>query len=154
MAAVIHCSMCFSQSFTNVNIYIANPYVQRVDVIKMQTFNMDYVRSHYATCVSSMETNYINNLYDSIASFSLSEVAYDSVPLIVQPYCLGLEMDFEPCIVIDFIKGNRFNINEETSTFAVDRRGYVYTFNELSYPNKRFLDFIESSFPGMIFFHE
>ena len=96
MAAVIHCSMCFSQSFTNVNIYIANPYVQRVDVIKMQTFNMDYVRSHYATCVSSMETNYINNLYDSIASFSLSEVAYDSVPLIVLRLLFaGFKLDFD-----------------------------------------------------------
>lgn len=73
-------NLCFAQSFSAVKVYIANPYVERVRVIKTQMYNMDYVRSHYASFVFSMEQNYINALFDSLQSFSMTEVAHDRLP--------------------------------------------------------------------------
>lgn len=157
IAAVIHCSICFSQSFSAVKIYIANPYVERVSVIKTQTYNMDYVRSHYASYVFSMEQNYINALFDSLQSFSITKVDYDSVVLLINSSMgCGTDMNFEPCIVIDFICGNRYNTNDEVWTFSVNKQGYICrTFhsvgNQLCYPNKECIDFLKRQYPGLFF---
>ena len=153
--AILNFYTCFAQTFYAVKVYISNPYVERVDLIKDQMYNMDYVRSHYASCVFSMEQNYINSLYDSLMSLPLTEVAHDSIYLITKAYWGKgtLEMDFEPCIVIDFIRYNRFNTNEETWTFSVNRQGYVCKRfpPSLYYPDKRCIDFLKRCFPGMFF---
>ncbi|MCR5193599.1 MAG: hypothetical protein K6D59_09875, partial [Bacteroidales bacterium] len=121
-----YCNLCFSQSFYSVNIYISNPYVERVDVIKTQMYNMDYVRSHYATQIFSMEVNYVRSLFDSLQSFPLTKVAPDSISIIIPSYWGSgtLDMNFEPCIVIDFLCGNKYNTNEDVLTFSVDKHGY------------------------------
>ena len=41
---MINYNMCFAQRFSSVNVYIANSYIERMDVIKTQMYNMDYVR--------------------------------------------------------------------------------------------------------------
>lgn len=41
---MINYKMCFAQRFSSVNVYIANSYIERMDVIKTQMYNMDYVR--------------------------------------------------------------------------------------------------------------
>lgn len=159
--AFVSCSVCNAQNILNVKVYISNPYVESVDVIKTQMYNMDYVRSHYATKVFSMEKNYVNSLYDSLMSFPLTEVARDSIDIVVSSYwgiSTILEMDFEPCIVIDFIYDNKFNTNDLCWFFSVNKLGYVCKSSGpeyvLYYPNERFLDFLERQFPGMIFWHE
>lgn len=159
--AFINCGLCFAQSFTSVNIYITNPYVNRTSMIKSQMYNMDYVRSHYSTYIFSMEENYINNLYDSLASQSLTRVANDSLHLIVpsyDPWCVGtVGMNFEPCIVIDFVIGNKYNLSDDAYTFSVDRRGYIYRsfpsdYDSLCYPDKKCLDFLKRLLPNIICF--
>lgn len=156
--AFICCNACFAQPFSCVKIYITNPYVNRAGVIRSQMYNMDYVRSHYATYMFSMEENYINSLYDSLMSLPLTRVAHDSVFLLIPSYWGSgtIDMDFEPCIVIDFIRKNRFNTNDEVWTFSMNRQGYVCrTFppegNLLCYPNKKCLDFLERQYPGLFF---
>lgn len=156
--AFLSFNTCFAQTFSAVKVYIANPYIKRVDVIKTQMYNMDYVRSHYASCVFSIEHNYINALCDSLQSFSVTKVAHDSIPLLIESYSgLGnMDMNFEPCIVIDFIRGNRYNMNDEIWTFSVNKQGYICrTFhsvgNQLCYPNKECLDFLKRQFPGLFF---
>lgn len=156
--ALFYCNICFPQSFSGVKVYIANPYVERNDVIKTQMYNADYVRSHYSTIVYSMEENYVNRLFDSLQSFSLTKVDHDSIFLLI-PSDWGtgtIDMVYEPCIVIDFFRGNRYNVNDDVWTFSVNREGYVCrTFrsegNVLCYPNQRFLDFLKRQFPGMFF---
>ncbi|MBP9991067.1 MAG: hypothetical protein KBT45_06535 [Bacteroidales bacterium] len=161
IVAFIYCNICFAQKFSAVKIYVSNPYVERVSVIKSQMYNMDYVRSHYATYIFSMEENYINNLYDSLSSLTLKSVLHDSIYLVVPSYdpgCIGtVEMDFEPCIVIDFIGYDKFNLNESHCTFSVNRQGFIHRSfpskrDELCYANKKCLDFLERQFPGMVFF--
>ncbi len=156
-----YCNVCVSQSFSGVKIYIANPYVERVNVIKTQMYNMDYVRSHYATYVFSMEDNYVNSLFDCLQSFSLTKVGQDSVFLLINSYwgTGTVDMDFEPCIVIDFIRGNRYNTNDDVWTFSVNKQGYVCrTYpsegNQLCYPNQRFLEFLKSRFPDMFLYQQ
>ena len=156
-----YCNVCVSQSFSGVKIYITNPYVERVNVIKTQMYNMDYVRSHYATYVFSMEDNYVNSLFDSLQSFSLTKVGQDSVFLLINSYwgTGTVDMDFEPCIVIDFIRGNRYNTNDDVWTFSVNKQGYVCrTYpsegNQLCYPNQRFLEFLKSRFPDMFLYQQ
>lgn len=152
---------CFAQTFSAVKVYITNPYVERVDVIKTQMYNMDYVRSHYASCVFSIEHNYINALFDSLQSFSLTKVHHDSIALLFNSYwgSGNMDMNFEPCIVIDFIRGNRYNTNDDVWTFSVNKQGYVCrTYpsegNQLCYPNQRFLEFLKSRFPDMFFYQQ
>ena len=158
--ALIYCDMCFAQSFSSVKVYIANPYVDRVDVIKTQMYNTDYVRSHYATYIFSMEKKYIKNLYDSLMSVPLERVAHDSVGIII-PHGINGEPDiyFEPCIVIDFIRGDRYNTNEDVWTFSMNKQGYVCrTFHSegylLCYPSQRLSDFLMRRFIGMFFLVE
>ena len=156
--AFLNFNTCIAQTFSAVKVYIVNPYVERVDVIKTQMYNMDYVRSHYASCVFSMERNYINALFDSLQSFSLTKVAHDSITLYIKSY-LGtghMDMNFEPCIVIDFIRGNRYNTDDDVWTFAVNKQGYICrTFhtvgNQLCYPNNKCLDFLKRQYPGLFF---
>lgn len=152
----LYCNICFSQSFSCVKIYIANPYVNRIDVAKTQMYNMDYVRSHYASYVFSIEENYINSLFDSLMSFTLIRVANDSIDLLIHESAgFGLDMNFEPCIVIDFVRNNKYNINQEVCTFSVNKQGYVYrpffSKGELFYPNQKFLDFLKLRFLGLFF---
>lgn len=157
--AFLNFNICFAQTFSAVRIYIANPYVERVDAIKTQMYNMDYVRSHYASCVFSIERNYMNALFDSLQSFSMTKVARDSIALFVDSYWGGsgnMDMNFEPCIVIDFIHGNRNNTNDAVWTFSVNKQGYICrTFhtvgNQLCYPNKKCLDFLKRQYPGLFF---
>lgn len=156
--AFLNFNICIAQTFSAVKVYIANPYVERVDVIKVQMYNMDYVRSHYASCVCSMEHNYINALFDSIQSFTMTRVSHDSVYLLVDSYwgTGSMDMNFEPCIVIDFIRGDRINTNDEVWTFSVNRQGHICrTFpsegNLLCYPNKECIDFLERQYPGLFF---
>lgn len=156
--AFLNFNMCIAQTFSAVKVYIVNPYVERVDVIKTQMYNMDYVRSHYASCVFSMERNYINALFDSLQSFSLTKVAHDSINLFVNLYwgTGHMDMNFEPCIVIDFIRGNGYNTNDDVWTFAVNKQGYICrTFhtvgNQLCYPNNKCLDFLKRQYPGLFF---
>ncbi|MCR5193265.1 MAG: hypothetical protein K6D59_08170, partial [Bacteroidales bacterium] len=87
---------------------------------------MDYVRSHYATQIFSMEVNYMRSLFDSLQSFPLTKVAPDSIGIIIPSYWGSgtLDMNFEPCIVIDFLCGNKYNTNEDVLTFSVDKHGY------------------------------
>lgn len=153
--AFLNFNICFAQTFSAVRIYIANPYVKRVNVIKTQMYNMDYVRSHYASCVFSREQNYMNALFDSLQSFPMTEVDRDSISLFVDSYWGGgLDMNFEPCIVIDFIR-SRSNTYDEEWTFSVNKEGFICrTFktvvgNRLCYPNKEFLDFLKRQFPGL-----
>lgn len=153
--AFLNFNICFAQTFSAVRIYMSNPYVERVDVIKTQMYNMDYVRSHYASCVCSIERNYINALFDSLQSFSMTEVAHDSIALFVDSYWGGsgnMDMNFEPCIVIDFIRGNRINTNDEVWTFSVNKQGYICRTsigNRLCYPNKKCIDFLKRQYPGL-----
>ena len=161
ITAVIISNVCYSQTITGVKVYVSNPYVQRVDVIKTQMYNMDYVRSHYATYVYSMEENYINNMFDSLFSQPLKRVCYDSIGIIIPSdwRCGTLDMNFEPCIVIDFVINNKYNINEEVWTFSVNRQGYVCrTFHSegsvLCYPDKKSLDYLKRTFPGIFFLHK
>lgn len=157
--AFMHCVLSSAQSFTSVHIYISNPYVERVGMIKSQMYNMDYVRSHHATYVFSIEQNYINSLYDSLSSPSLSRVANDSLYLIVPSYtkeCTGtVEMNFEPCIVIDFVRGNKFNLSDDACTFSMDKRGYIYRSTlsdcDLYYPDKTYIDCIKRVLTNMIY---
>jgi len=156
--AFLFFNTCFAQKFSEVRVYIKNPYVERVDVIKTQMYNMDYVRSHYASCVFSMEHNYINALFDSLQSFSMTTVAHDSIALFVNSYMGSghVDMNFEPCIVIDFIRGNKYNTADDVWTFAVNKQGYICrTFhtigNQLCYPNKKCLDFLKRQYPGLFF---
>ena len=157
--AILYCNVCFSQSFSCVKVYISNPYIERIDVIKTQTYNMDYVRSHYATYIFSMEDNYINALFDSLQSFSMTKVDHDSVDLLIDTHFgFGMDMNFEPCIVIDFVRGNRYryNMNEDVWTFSMDRSGYVCKTensvgNVLFYKNKSCVDFLKRQFPNMFF---
>ncbi|MDY6370680.1 MAG: hypothetical protein SPL12_00070 [Bacteroidales bacterium] len=151
-------NLCFAQSFSAVKVYIANPYVERVRVVKTQMYNMDYVRSHYASFVFSMEQNYINAIFDSLQSFSMTEVAHDSIALFVESYwgSTNMDMNFEPCIVIDFIRGNGYSTNEDVWTFSVNKQGYICrTFhtigNRLCYPNKECIDFLKRQYPGLFF---
>ncbi len=152
-------NLCFAQTFSAVKVYIANPYVERVRVVKTQMYNMDYVRSHYASFVFSMEQNYINALFDSLQSHSLTRVARDSIDLFVKSYWGGtgnVDMNFEPCIVIDFIRGNGYSTNEDVWTFSVNKQGYICrTFhtvgNQLCYPNKECIDFLKRQYPGLFF---
>lgn len=155
---LLHFNISFAQTFSAVKVYVANPYVERVDVIKTQMYNMDYVRSHYVSYVFSMEHNYINALFDSLQSFNMTKVAYDSIALLINTYCGSgnMDMNFEPCIVIDFIRGNRYNTNDDVWTFSVNKQGYICrTFptvgNRLCYPNKKCLDFLKRQYPGMFF---
>ena len=149
--ALLYCNICFAQKYSAVKVYIANPYVERMPVIQTQSYNMDYVRSHYASCVFSVENNYINSLLDSLQSFPMTPVSRDSIVLLMDCHWgSGMDMNFEPCIVIDFIRGNVININDEVWTFAVNKRGYIFqTMDELNYPNKEFLDFLKRKFPGL-----
>lgn len=156
--AFLNFNICFAQTFSAVKVYIANPYVERVDVIKTQMYNMDYVRSHYASCVFSMEHNYINAIFDSLQSFSMTKVAHDSVYLLVDSYwgSGSIDMNFEPCIVIDFIRGNRYNTDDDVWTFSVNKQGYICrTFpsegSQLCYPNKKCLDFLKRQYPNLFF---
>lgn len=156
--AFLNFNMCIAQTFSAVKVYIGNPYVERVRCITTQLYNMDYVRSHYASCVFSMERNYINALFDSLQSFSLTKVAHDSINLFVNLYWGSghMDMNFEPCIVIDFIRGNRYNTDDDVWTFAVNKQGYICrTFhtvgNQLCYPNKKCLDFLKRQYPGLFF---
>lgn len=156
--AFLNFNLCLAQTFSAVKVYIGNPYVERVRCITTQLYNMDYIRSHYASCVFSMERNYINTLFDSLQSFSMTKVAHDSINLFVNLY-LGsghMDMNFEPCIVIDFIRGNRYNTDDDVWTFAVNKQGYICrTFhtvgNQLCYPNKKCLDFLKRQYPGLFF---
>lgn len=155
-------NICSAQTFYAVKVYIANPYVERVGVVKSQMYNMDYVRSHYASCVFSIEDNYINALFDSLQSFSMTRVAHDSIDLLIHSYWGGdMNMNFEPCIVIDFIFGNRYstnkyNTNSDIWTFSMNKQGFICrTFhtsgNKLCYPNQKCVDFLKRQFPGMFF---
>lgn len=154
---MINYKMCFAQRFSSVNVYIANSYIERMDVIKTQMYNMDYVRSHYTTHIFSMDENYITNLYDSLKSLPLKEVNRDSIHYL---FCCtdGRTTNefFEPLIVIDFVIGERIIKNEGVLTFSVNRRGYVYkeldSNREIYYPNNKCKIFLEQLFPGMIFF--
>ena len=155
--AFLNFNICFAQTYSAVKVYIANPYVERVDVIKTQMYNMDYIRSHYASFVFSLERNYIDALFDSIQSFSLTKVDHDSIAFLINSYwgADNIDMNFEPCIVIDFIRGNRYN-TDDVWTFAVNKQGYICrTFhtvgNQLCYPNKKFLDFLKRQYPGLFF---
>lgn len=155
--AFLNFNICFAQTFSAVKIHITNPYVERVCVIKTQTYNMDYVRSHYASYVFSMEQNYINALFDSLQSFCMTEVAHDSIVLLIDSSLgSGMDMNFEPCIVIDFIHGNRYNTDDEVWTFSVNKQGYICRSfpsvgNQLCYPNKECIDFLERQYPGLFF---
>lgn len=150
----ININLCFSQSFHSVNIYISNPYVERCSLIRDQMYNMDYVRSHYATKITSIEKNYIKALYDSLFTMPLTQVDKDSFYLILHsfhPGCNGSCLtDFEPCIVIDFVAG----YDNYLGTFAMDRRGYIYMrgphhYDLLYYLDMRCIDFLERLFPKM-----
>ena len=66
--AFLSFNICFAQTFSVVKAYITNPYVERVSAIRTQMYNMDYVRSHYATYIFSMDKNYINSIFDSLQS--------------------------------------------------------------------------------------
>lgn len=156
--AFLNFNICFAQTYSAVKVYIANPYVERVDVIKTQMYNMDYIRSHYASFVFSLERNYIDALFDSIQSFSLTKVDHDSIALLINSYwgADNIDMNFEPCIVIDFIRGNRYNTDDDVWTFAVNKQGYICrTFhtvgNQLCYPNKKCLDFLKRQYLGLFF---
>lgn len=156
--ALANFSTSFAQTLNGVKVYISNPYVERGYVIKTQMYNMDYIRSHYATSMFSMEKNYVGNLYDSLEALPLTRVTYDSIELVVPSAWGGgtLNMNFEPCIVIDFIMGNRYNLNEEIWTFSLDRRGYICKTehsegNVLFYPDKRCIDFLKRQFPGLFY---
>lgn len=156
--AFLNFNLCLAQTFSAVKVYIGNPYVERVRCITTQLYNMDYIRSHYASCVFSMERNYINTLFDSLQSFSMTKVAHDSINLFVNLYWGSghMDMNFEPCIVIDFIRGNRYNTDDDVWTFAVNKQGYICrTFhtvgNQLCYPNKKCLDFLKRQYPGLFF---
>ena len=122
--AFLNFNLCLAQTFSAVKVYIGNPYVERVRCITTQLYNMDYIRSHYASCVFSMERNYINTLFDSLQSFSMTKVAHDSINLFVNLYWGSghMDMNFEPCIVIDFIRGNRYNTDDDVWTFAVNKQ--------------------------------
>ena len=156
--AFLNFNLCLAQTFSAVKVYIGNPYVESVRCITTQLYNMDYIRSHYASCVFSMERNYINTLFDSLQSFSMTKVAHDSINLFVNLYWGSghMDMNFEPCIVIDFIRGNRYNTDDDVWTFAVNKQGYICrTFhtvgNQLCYPNKKCLDFLKRQYPGLFF---
>ena len=102
-----------------------------------------------------MEKNYVGHLYDSIESLQLTRVAYDSIALIVPSAWGGgtLDMNFEPCIVIDFITRQRYGLNEEVWSLSVDKRGYICKTepegNLLFYPDKRCIVFLKRQFPGL-----
>ena len=156
--AFLNFNLCLAQTFSAVKVYIGNPYVESVRCITTQLYNMDYIRNHYASCVFSMERNYINTLFDSLQSFSMTKVAHDSINLFVNLYWGSghMDMNFEPCIVIDFIRGNRYNTDDDVWTFAVNKQGYICrTFhtvgNQLCYPNKKCLDFLKRQYPGLFF---
>lgn len=158
--AFLNCCICYAQNIIGMKIYIANPYVERSEVIKCQAYNMDYVRAHHASYIFSMEENYINALYDSLASLPLTRLNRDSISTIL-PYGSNgnTDMYFEPCVVIDFILANRFNTDEEVWTFSIDRQGYVCrTFwaegNVLCYPNIQCIAFLKRRLPGLFIFRE
>lgn len=155
--ALLNFNICLAQTFSAVKVYITNPYIERVPVIKTQMFNMDYVRSHYVSCVFSMEGNYINALFDSLQSFPMTRVSPDSVHLSVISYwgAGNMDMNFEPCIVIDFIRGNRYSTDtDDVWTLSVNKQGYICrTFpaegNQLCYPNRECIEFLKRQYSGL-----